>query len=277
MADECPKCEEGLPAWLATFADLMSLLMCFFVLLLSFATIDAIRFKKMADSMKDAFGVQREVPANEIVMGTSVIMTEFSPTTTPEPSPIDEVRQKTTDIEKQHLDVKEAMETAAEQIQKEIEQQAEELRQVLDKEIREGLVDVETEDGRIIIRIEEKGSFASGSDRLDPGFYSVMDRISEAVVNSPGQVIVAGHTDDVPISTERFRSNWELSSARAVTVLHALLQNPAVDPHRVRVEGRADSVPLVPNDSPENRAKNRRVELIIERSNEIENAIQKAQ
>jgi len=276
MADECPKCEEGLPAWLATFADLMSLLMCFFVLLLSFATIDAIRFKKMADSMKDAFGVQREVPANEIVMGTSVIMTEFSPTTTPEPSPIDEVRQKTTDIEKQHLDVKEAMETAAEQIQKEIEQQAEELRQVLDKEIREGLVDVETEDGRIIIRIEEKGSFASGSDRLDPGFYSVMDRISEAVVNSPGQVIVAGHTDDVPISTERFRSNWELSSARAVTVLHALLQNPAVDPHRVRVEGRADSVPLVPNDSPENRAKNRRVELIIERSNEIENAIQKA-
>ena len=56
MAD-CPKCEQGLPPWLATFADLMSLLMCFFVLLLSFATIDAIRFKRMADSIKDAFGV----------------------------------------------------------------------------------------------------------------------------------------------------------------------------------------------------------------------------
>ena len=67
MAEECPKCEAGLPAWLATFADLMSLLMCFFVLLLSFAEIDAIRFKKMADSMKDAFGVQREIPTNEIV------------------------------------------------------------------------------------------------------------------------------------------------------------------------------------------------------------------
>ena len=67
MAKDCPKCEEGAPAWLATFADMMSLLMCFFVLLLSFAEVDATRFKKMAESMKDAFGVQREVP----VMGRS--------------------------------------------------------------------------------------------------------------------------------------------------------------------------------------------------------------
>ena len=80
MADDCPECEEGLPGWLATFADLMSLLMCFFVLLLSFATVDAVRFKKMAESMKDAFGVQREVPAPEIVMGVSVIKQEWSPT-----------------------------------------------------------------------------------------------------------------------------------------------------------------------------------------------------
>ncbi len=95
--DECPECEAGLPAWLATFADLMSLLMCFFVLLLSFATMDATRFKKMAESMKDAFGVQRDVPVYDVVMGTSVIMTEFSPSTVSEPSLIDEVRQQTTD------------------------------------------------------------------------------------------------------------------------------------------------------------------------------------
>ncbi|WP_245832024.1 MotB family protein [Solemya velesiana gill symbiont] len=211
MAEECPKCEEGLPPWLATFADLMSLLMCFFVLLLSFATIDAVRFKKMAESMKDAFGVQREIPAAEIVMGTSVIKQEFSPSTVPEPSPIDEIRQQTTDVEKQHLDMKEAMEAAAEQIQNEVEQQAAELKEALKQEIDEDLVSVETEEARVIIRIQEKGSFPSGSDRLNPGFYDVMDRISEAVVDSPGRVIVAGHTDNIPISTERFRSNWELS------------------------------------------------------------------
>ncbi|KRT60018.1 flagellar motor protein MotB, partial [endosymbiont of Ridgeia piscesae] len=104
MAEECPKCEAGLPAWLATFADLMSLLMCFFVLLLSFATIDAVRFKKMAESMKDAFGVQREIPANEIVKGVSVIKQEFS-TGKPEPTVIDEIRQITTDEEQENLEI----------------------------------------------------------------------------------------------------------------------------------------------------------------------------
>ena len=70
MSDECPKCPPvGAPLWLATFADLMSLLMCFFVLLLSFATMDAKKFKKMADSMENAFGVQKDVPAYDIPMG----------------------------------------------------------------------------------------------------------------------------------------------------------------------------------------------------------------
>jgi len=96
----------------------------------------------------------------------------------------------------------------------------------------------------------------------------VIDRISDAVVRAPGRVVVAGHTDDVPIYTSKFRSNWELSSARAVTVVHALLMNPGVSQERVLVEGHADSNPLVPNDSPENRSKNRRVELILVRGDE---------
>ncbi len=266
MADDCPKCEEGLPAWLATFADLMSLLMCFFVLLLSFAEIDAIRFKKMAESMKDAFGVQREIPANEIVMGTSVIKQEFSPSTVQEPSPIDEIRQQTTDVEQQNLKVNDAVKQAvAEKIQQEVEQQAEDLKEKLKKEIEEGLVTVETEERKIIIRIQEKGSFPSGSASLQKGFDKVMQRISDAVAQAPGRVVVAGHTDNIPISTRRFRSNWELSSARAVSVAHALMKNPAIDPTRVVVEGHADTAPLAPNDTPENRALNRRVELIIER------------
>ncbi len=265
MADECPKCEEGLPPWLATFADLMSLLMTFFVLLLSFATIDAVRFKKMADSMKDAFGVQREIPATEIVMGTSVIKQEFSPSTIPEPSPIDEIRQKTTEKEKQHLDVKDAVVLAREVMKQQVEKQAAELQQALKKEIEEGLVTVETRELKIIIRIQEKGSFASGSAQLDEGFYDVMARISDAVADAPGQVVVAGHTDNIPINTARFRSNWELSAARAASVVDGLLKNPRIDPSRVLIEGHADTQPLVPNDTPEHRAMNRRVEMIIER------------
>jgi chemotaxis protein MotB len=280
MADECPKCEAGLPPWLATFADLMSLLMCFFVLLLSFAEIDATRFKKMAESMKDAFGVQREIPANEVVKGTSVIMQEFSPGK-PEASPIDEIRQMTTDEEKENLDVtdksaqddldfdaaKAAMQAKLEQ---EVEEQAEELKEMLSEEIDGGLLEVEREDTKIIIRIQEKGSFPSGRATLNPEFFEVISKITGVIANTPGKIIVAGHTDNIPISTARFRSNWELSSARAVTVVHAMLSNAALDEKRFLIEGFADSKPLVPNDSRQHRALNRRVELIIQRGEDVE-------
>jgi chemotaxis protein MotB len=279
MADECPKCDAGLPPWLATFADLMSLLMCFFVLLLSFAEIDAARFKKMADAMKDAFGVQREIPAMEIVKGTSVIMQEFSPGK-PEPTPLEEIRQMTTEVEREHLDVKDksleeldidtAKAAMQAKLEKEVQQQAEELQEMLDEEIIEGLIEVEQEDTKIIIRIQEKGSFPSGRATLDPAFFQVISKITDVIATTPGKIIVAGHTDNIPISTARFRSNWELSSARAVTVVHAMLSDAALDQNRFLIQGFADSRPLVPNDSRENRALNRRVELIIQRGEDVD-------
>jgi chemotaxis protein MotB len=287
MAKDCPKCEDGLPPWMATFADLMSLLMCFFVLLLSFATIDAVRFKKMAESMKDAFGVQREIPAAEIVKGISVIKQEWSPTVA-EQSVITEIRQETSEVEKEHLEMKDgeseqeksqaeqveqqqeidrqaALEAAEAELQKELDAQLAELQESLDQEVEQGLVTLERAEGSIIIRIQEKGSFGSGSARLDPGFHDVMDRISRVLAAKPGKILVAGHTDNIPISTGRFRSNWELSSARAVTVLHSMLRNEDIAEERIVVQGLADTQPVVANDSPQNRAKNRRVELILKR------------
>ena len=268
MDDDCPKCEAGLPAWLATFADLMSLLMCFFVLLLSFAEIDAVRFKKMAESMKDAFGVQREIPMNEIVMGVSVIKQEFSPTVG-DPSVLNEIRQETSDSQKEFLKMNDGesdsvdVAAAAEKIEQDIQEQMKQLTDALEEEIDKGMVTIEREGAKIIVRLEEKGSFGSGSDKPQKGFYDVMDRISSVLVGRKGKIIVAGHTDDIPIRTRRFRSNWELSSARAITVAHALMKNKDLDSRRVLVEGHADSNPLLPNDSSENRAKNRRVELIL--------------
>ena len=282
MAEECPKCDAGLPPWLATFADLMSLLMCFFVLLLSFAEIDAVRFKKMAEAMKDAFGVQREIPATEVVKGTSVIMQEFSPGK-PEPTPIQEIRQVTSDLEREHLDVEEQSQKSQEQLdidaaqaamqaklEQEVQQQAEELKEMLDQEIDEGLLEIERESTKIIIRIQEKGSFPSGRATLNPEFFQVIAKITDVIANTPGKIIVAGHTDNIPISTARFRSNWELSSARAVTVVHAMLSDASLDENRFLIQGFADSRPLVPNDSRENRALNRRVELIIQRGEDVD-------
>ena len=286
MANDCPKCEDGLPPWLATFADLMSLLMCFFVLLLSFATVDAVRFKKMAESMKDAFGVQRQIPANEIVMGVSVIKQEWSPSVS-EQSVITEIRQETSQVQNEHLkmndaeqdkkrkeleekiqremDRQAAIEAAKAKLQGELAEQLADLQDALDQEVADGLVTLERKESSIIVRIQEKGSFGSGSARLDPEFHEVMARISKVLAAKPGKITVAGHSDNIPISTGRFRSNWELSSARAVTVLHSMLRNKDITEDRVVVEGFADTRPVVDNDSPQNRAKNRRVELVLSR------------
>jgi chemotaxis protein MotB len=188
-------------------------------------------------------------------------------------------KDKDQEGEKENLDLNAAKTAVQDQIEKEVGQQSEELKKMLDQEILQGLLEVETEHSKIIIRIQEKGSFASGQAALNPGFYEVISKITDVIAKTPGKIIVAGHTDNIPISNQRFRSNWELSSARAVTVVHAMLTNPMMLPERILVEGHADSNSLVPNDSWENRAKNRRVELIIERgedfdSGEVLNVVQ---
>lgn len=265
--ESAPKCPPaGAPAWVMTFADLMSLLMCFFVLLLSFATMDAIRFKRMADSMKDAFGVQKKIPANEIVKGTSVIAQHFSPAQT-ETTITEQVEQQTQ--EEEHylkipgVELENVKEQLLEKAKEKVEQEAEKIKESLRKELDQGLVSVQTEDLRIVIRIHERGSFPSGSAVLNSGFSPAMEKITQAVRESTATVVVAGHTDDIPIHTSAYRSNWELSSARAVTVAHEILRDQLIDPKRLVIEGHADTKPLVENNSAENRAKNRRVEIIL--------------
>ena len=101
MEEEEPKCPPpGLPLWMGTFADLMSLLMCFFVLLLSFSEMDVLKFKQIAGSMKFAFGVQNRLEVKDIPKGTSIIAQEFRPGR-PEPTPIDVIMQQTIDITQQ--------------------------------------------------------------------------------------------------------------------------------------------------------------------------------
>ncbi len=281
--DESPcKCPPTMPAWLATFADLMSLLMCFFVLLLSFSEMDAMKFKRLAGSMAQAFGVQAELNVVEIPKGISIIAQEFSPGR-PEPTPINEIWQSTSNTTQLSLDVQCAQEYDVEQgeegmdagvkqrikqrleeLVKETEQQAYELAQALHEQIVAGEVEVETRGRKIIIRIREKGSFPSGSANLNPEYREVMHEVRSVLALKPGSIVVQGHSDDVPIHTNRFRSNWELSAARAVSVAHELMLGGVLPANRFEVSGRADTLPLVPNTSPENRARNRRVEIVIQ-------------
>lgn len=256
--EEVEEESRGVPAWVMTFADLMTLLMCFFVLLLAFSEMDAAKFKELSGSMKEAFGVQSEIEARTIPKGTSVIAREFSPGK-PEPTAINSIRQFTIDSSENSLD---AMSEESEEIKKAIEE-AERLRRALREEIEKGDIAIKVDGVKVIIHILEKASFSSGSADIRKEFVSTLHKIARLIVENRGMVSVSGHTDNVPISNERFRSNWELSTSRAVSVAHQLLYAAPLDQSRFVVIGHADTRPEVDNDTAENRAKNRRVDISI--------------
>jgi chemotaxis protein MotB len=275
MIEERPrKKDEPGGAWITTFADLMSLLMCFFVLLLSFAELDVMKFKAIAGSMKLAFGVQREINAIEVPKGTSIVAQEFS-SGKPDPAIVDEIRQQTTEEDKQTLEFTDALvnETDGEDAQdsdagvpeqfEQTEADAQRLVEALKQEVEEGMIQIETQNASIVIRIREKGSFPSGTAHFDPTFLQVLTKLRNSMQGVEGTIAVAGHPDDIPIKTSLYRSNWDLSSARAVSVVHALLEEGSLDAARFVVEGHGDAHPLVPNDTAQNRAQNRRVEITI--------------
>ena len=298
MEDECPKCPpEGLPAWMGTFADLMSLLMCFFVLLLAFSEMDVLKFKQIAGSMKFAFGVQNKIEVKDIPKGTSVIAMEFRPGR-PDPTPIETIQQQTIEMTQQMLEFQagdedsaggrqkqrgtqrggQAQQTATDQSsaaeasadQTETAELMKKVAQQLQKQILDGSIEMESLGQQITIRIQENGSFSAGSAFLQPQFKPILRTIGELLADVPGEVEVSGHSDNQQISNELYRSNWDLSAQRAVAVAEELRRAPGFDENRMLVVGKASTVPLVDEAStPAERARNRRVEININQGKPI--------
>ena len=292
MSDEECKCPPpGLPAWMGTFADLMSLLMCFFVLLLAFSEMDVLKFKQIAGSMKFAFGVQNKIEVKDIPKGTPVIAMEFTPGK-PEPTPIETIQQQTVEMTQQMLEFQAGDESSAggrqeqrgekrggessstsEEVaaatavsaadQEQINDLVKKIAQQLEKQIIDGAIELESLGQQIIIRIRENGSFPSGSAFLQPQFKPIIQDIGRLLKDVPGEITVSGHTDDFQVSNELYINNWDLSSKRAVAVASELQKVPGFDKTRMMVVGRAETRPLVPNDSREDRRRNRRVEISI--------------
>jgi chemotaxis protein MotB len=292
MENECRKCPpEGLPAWMGTFADLMSLLMCFFVLLLSFSEMDVLKFKQIAGSMKFAFGVQNKIEVKDIPKGTSVIAMEFRPGR-PEPTPIETIQQQTIDMTQEMLEFQAgnedsaggrqkqpgeqrggaAQQTATDQqskstsksaSQEEVAELTRKVAQQLEKQIVDGAIEMDSLGQQFTIRIRENGSFSAGSAFLQPQFVPILRKIGAMLADIPGQIEVTGHSDSQQISNELYRSNWDLSSQRAVAVAEALIMADGFDESRMSVVGKADTAPLDKDDEVKSRSRNRRVEISI--------------
>ncbi|MCC2614732.1 flagellar motor protein MotB [Aestuariibacter halophilus] len=287
----CPKCPPpGLPQWMGTFADLMSLLMCFFVLLLAFSEMDVLKFKQIAGSMKFAFGVQNKIEVKDIPKGTSVIAMEFRPGR-PDPTPIENIQQQTIDMTQQMLEFQagdedsaggrqkqrgeqrggSAQQTATEQSSSQSRQAAQEqtnelmkkVAQQLQRQILDGSIEMESLGQQITIRIRENGSFSAGSAFLQPQFVPILRSIGTLLADVPGEIEISGHSDSQNISNELYRSNWDLSAQRAVAVAEELRRAPGFDESRMEVVGRADTQPLADNEDGDARGRNRRVEISI--------------
>ena len=133
----------------------------------------------------------------------------------------------------------------------------------LEKQIMDGAIELESLGQQIIIRIRENGSFPSGSANLQPQFQPIIREIATLLNDVPGEITVSGHTDNQQINSELYTNNWDLSAKRAVEVATVMTTVNNFDKTRVVVIGRADTKPLVPNDTRVNRTRNRRVEISI--------------
>jgi chemotaxis protein MotB len=234
VSDEAPpinEAEEGAPAWVVTFGDLMTLMLCFFVLLLSFSEMDRNRYRVVSGSVKNAFGIQRKKPVFESPKGSKMIAREF-----------DQAILLT------------KIEEVVKEIVNELDNEYEELK---------GFVEVEAEENQVTIRMMGEATFDTGKADLRSSFVPLLFKIGEVLAKTRGEIIIAGHTDNVPLTGGLFGSNLGLSMGRAGSVAEFLLRSSTIDPKRLSTMGFGEYRPLTSNDTAEGRQKNRRVEIIV--------------
>ncbi|WP_166268659.1 flagellar motor protein MotB [Marinobacter caseinilyticus] len=247
------KAGNGTPAWIVTFADLATLLLTFFILLLSFAEMDIEKYRAMAGSMAVAFGSSNVLDPS--LGGSPITLIESDTVSLPEPSPATVEVPEFID-ERSELD-------APTEVPGGIVDLASRLISELEPEVAADALTVNYDTEKVVIRFSEGATFRSGQATIKDGMIPIIERVVSVLASCTGEVMVAGYTDDRPIVSSRYRSNWDLSAARAVSVVHELVLNRQVSADRVTAAGRAETNPLVPNDSIENRSRNRRVEIAI--------------
>jgi chemotaxis protein MotB len=236
--------EEGAPAWVVTFGDLMSLLLCFFVLLLSFSEMDRAKYKEVMGSLAKAFGVQRKTKAFQTPKGVKMIARDFD-------QPLIPTREREEFAENQER------QEVGQKLKKEIETRFQDI---------QDMVQVEVGAGEVTIRLMGETAFDSGRANIKLQLRPLLLKIGAVLQNTKGDVIIAGHTDNIPVQGGRYESNLKLSISRAAAVAEFLLDKSMIEPQRVSTMGFGKYRPLESNDTPMGRKRNRRVEIILRAS-----------
>jgi chemotaxis protein MotB len=226
--------------WLISYADFVTLLFAFFVVMYSISSVNDGKYKVFSDSLNSAFSTH---PANTTTTHTEQEQQEQLLKAL--------VDKRTARLGEQQRKVLERMKNLSSS-----------LKDVMSPLINQHLVNINLTKRGIEVDISASLLFKTGEASLQPGALDVIRQVSAVLSTEVLPIEVEGHTDDIPIMTAQFPSNWELSSARASSVVRLMINN-GVPEKRLAVVGLASNQPLVPNDSPENRAKNRRVSITI--------------
>ncbi len=258
--------EEGAPTWIVTFADMMSLLLTFFILMYSMSEVKVDRFLLASESLREAMGSTAEVPT-ETPMG--LMPEEVDPELDlSNPGMNDGATDALVDGEGDSDDY---LDVFAEAYMKMIEER---LRSLVEASgIDASSVEIVTEEEGVYLRIRDAALFASGQARLLSKSHELIVALAGVTAELDIPTIVSGHADSRPISTAAFPSNWELSAARAAGVARLLVMS-GQDPETVRVQSFGEFKPVGDNETAEGRARNRRVEVFFSRDHIREVAVQ---
>lgn len=285
------KLPPGTPApWMSTFSDMMTLLMCFFVLLFSMSTVDAAKFEEVAKSFQSTFsvfqggaqaigdgilisaGVSQLNQLDEYINSTgrtadSNVTTNELEESTAKNSMSEQMKEAAEALGMSQEEIEQLEESLA-QIEAEKLELSEELAENIEESLAESMmsdmVDVEFTGDYVLLTLDGAFLFDSGKADLKADAIPVLDKIGVILAKyADSGIEIEGHTDSVPLNGGRYENNDVLSSYRALAVFDYLVDNAAIDPSAVKHSGRGEYVPIADNSTPEGRAKNRRVEIKI--------------
>jgi chemotaxis protein MotB len=248
--------------WMVSYADFLTLLFAFFTCLYAMSTVDAQKMGKMVASMKESFrGEAFDAGSNTMTLSdaggsgsssSSAVLKD--PEITTESADDDMVNPQVKD--KKGGKTVLSGDAAMGRFKRGLEA-------ILGDEIKKKMVRIRMERRGIVVSLGEKGMFDSGSDDIKPEGKEMLDVIATSLTSVGNQIRVEGHTDDVPIHSGRFPSNWELSTARATAVISRLVSNFGMSPKLLSAAGYGEFRPTAANDTDDGRARNRRVDIIV--------------
>lgn len=248
----------GAPAWMATFSDLMNLLLCFFVLLFAMSSIDSEKWEKVVASLQSAFSV---LPAGGASISEGVLVSSgVSQLESLDNYYKEEANSDTTERTEQE----ELVEAYEEQSLAESEEIAEQIEEELKRYAIQDQVEVDFNAEYVVLNLNGALLFDSGKSELRSEAYKLIDRVGSIIEAYSNNIIdVEGHTDNVPIHSAKYEDNNVLSMYRALTVANYLREITSLEASHIKSSGRGEYLPIADNGTPEGRARNRRVEIKI--------------